>query len=674
MVKINPPYELKTGLAKTPEQAPLYYAEWKSPKGRDLKLAKPEIIRALIACMDMNAVLGGAASHFGGPAAFAEVSSALHALAFYEAKKQGKEYYELFHLVNDAGHCENGIYALKAMYGYADLNLQSLKAFRSIKSKLTGHGESHLFPEGVLLSNGPLGSALAQAQGLAVADALTDHKRTTFITISDGASMEGEAKEAFSSIPGLAAKNKLAPFVCILSDNNTKLGGRIDEDAFSMQNYFQSLETQGWKRILVEEGNDLEKVSTALEEAYESAQQNPHQPVLLHLKTIKGIGTKSTAQSASGGHGFPLKNAEELRGFVEEILGDTEMPEEIHSWIEEIENLPAKKATESKVKKEKIQVGISQAMIKKYQEGYPLFSVSADLAGSTGVKAFQKEFPDAHLDIGVAEANMISLAAGLSKSGFIPIVDTFAQFGVTKGALPTTMANLSQAPFIGVFSHTGFQDAADGASHQALSYIAMTASIPNVEVYTLSCSSEAEALFGQAIENFQAARKSGRTPKTTIFFLGRENFPQYYKEKCSYELGRAQVLLDSSDLHKKAITIMAVGSTVPQTLEAAKQLEQDGIGVSVLHASCITEPDTESLAPYLKKTKNQLLIVEDHQERLGFASILLQNLNESRIACEAKVLAVRSRFGQSAYTATELYQKHGLGADSILQEVKERLM
>src|SRR5690606_14787073 len=112
----------------------------------------------------------------------------------------------------------------------------------------------------------------------------------------------------------------------------------------------------------------------------------------------------------------------------------------------------------------------------------PVISISADLPGSTGVAGFQKAFPDSTQDIGVAESNMVSMAAGASKLGYIPVVDTFAQFGVTKGALPHTMASLSQAPVIAIYSHVGFQDAADGASHQALSYFAMASSIPHVKV------------------------------------------------------------------------------------------------------------------------------------------------------------------------------------------------
>src|SRR5207244_5956256 len=99
-----------------------------------------------------------------------------------------------------------------------------------------------------------------------------------------------------------------------------------------------------------------------------------------------------------------------------------------------------------------------KAAIEPAQEGYPVFSISADVQGSTGISLFQKSLPDRFIEVGVAEANMISTGAGFAKSGFIPIVDTFGQFGVTKGNLPLTMAALSQAPVIALFSHVGFQE------------------------------------------------------------------------------------------------------------------------------------------------------------------------------------------------------------------------
>ena len=121
---------------------------------------------------------------------------------------------------------------------------------------------------------------------------------------------------------------------------------------------------------------------------------------------------------------------------------------------------------------------------------------------------------------------MISIASGAAKNGLIPIVDTFAQFGVTKGNLPLTMASLSDAPVIAIFSHTGMQDAADGASHQATAYYSSIASIPNTKIISCSCSEEAETYLYQALKMYQKERESGKQGHNYVFFLGRETFPQ----------------------------------------------------------------------------------------------------------------------------------------------------
>src|SRR5436190_913262 len=256
------PFGTHSKLAPTPTAAPKYSIKVKNAAGQEVIVGDPRATRALIALMDVHAVNGGAACHWGGPAAFAEIMAAVHAIIF---SVKDRPWYDAYNFVNDAGHTENGIYALRANYGFDNLTFEDLKAFRSIKSKLTGHGESHLNPQGVLLSNGPLGSAFPQAQGLAIADKMAGRDRVTIVTISDGGSMEGEAKEAFAAIPGLSAKDRVNPFVMIISDNDTKLSGRITKDAYSMQRSFQSLGALGWNVISVPNGHDLPAVYLAVE-------------------------------------------------------------------------------------------------------------------------------------------------------------------------------------------------------------------------------------------------------------------------------------------------------------------------------------------------------------------------------------------------------------------------
>lgn len=650
------PLNIKSKLLPAPTSVPKYSVTVVDAKQNAIKLANPKATRSLIALMDLAAVNGGAACHWGGPSAMTEAWTAVHGMMFKE-----KNWFDHYNFVNDIGHAENGIYALRAVLGYGDLTLESLKGFRSMSSKLTGHGESHLYPEGVLLSNGPLGSAFPQAQGLALADKLTGNNRVTIVSLSDGASMEGEAKEAFSAVPGLAAKGKLNPFVMLLSDNNTKLGGRIDKDAFSMQGTFEALASQGWHVIKVDNAHDLTTVYHKLEESIATAKADPTKPVVLWLKTIKGFGVKATADSASGGHGFPLKPHDEgIHAFLKEIWGDESVPAELENWAKDLTVKPEKKASSGPVK-DKIQVGVAKALIKAAKEGLPVFSISSDLQSSTGVKAFHTECPDRFLDVGVAESNMVSTAIGLSKLGYIPFVDTFAAFGVTKGNLPLIMASLSQAPVMAIFSHTGFQDAADGASHQSLTYMSALASIPHLNIVNVASAKEAEEYIYAAIKKTAVEREAGKDGESYIFFIGRENFALEVKENLNYDLHKPQKLTDG----KKAAIVVS-GSLVAHALKAAETIGD----ITVINHSFVNHSDFTQVAKWITESGSKVVTVEDHQLIGGMGSQLIHQLKLLGAEFKVKSLAVKGEFGQSAYSADELYAKHHMDSSAIIKAVQ----
>jgi transketolase len=669
------PLTIKTKLAGTPAHPPKYPVTIKNAKGEDVVAGDPRATRALVALMDLHAVNGGAASHWGGPAAYAEMNAAIHAILF---NVKDRAWHEAYNFVNDAGHAENGIYALRANYGFDGMTFEDLKGFRGIKSKLTGHGEAHLNPEGVLLSNGPLGSALPQAQGLAIGDKVANRDRVTICVVSDGASMEGEAKEAFAAIPGLAAKDRVNPFVMLISDNDTKLSGRITKDSFSMQRTFQSLGNLGWNVITVPEGHNLQAVYLAIEKGIEQARNNPNFPVCLWVKTIKGYGVKSTMENAAGGHGFPLANGEKIVEFVSEIYGG-QPPEEFANWGKSLRDEWEKKEAEKKAKaaaattpaapaakKDKVQAGLAKGAIRAASEGYPVYSVSSDVQGSTGISAFQKTFPDRYIEVGIAEANMVSTGAGLSKVGFIPIVDTFGQFGVTKGNLPLTMAALSQAPVIAMFSHVGFQDAADGASHEATTYLAATSAIPHTTVIAPSCGDEAEALMYEAIKRQAEDRTAGKDGESYIFFVGRENYPLSWVPNATYPWGKAQVLSQGSD-----VVLIGSGTLVEKAIAAGKKLAEKGIKATVINNPFINHVDVETIGAAVKAANGRLVTIEDHQVVGGMGAQVSHALSRAGIAHRVKSLGIPGEFGRSAYVAEHLYQHYGMTADKMVEAAQE---
>ena len=668
------PIAIPARLADTPAQGPKYAVSVNNAGGEAVTVADPNATRAAVALMNIHAVTGGAACHWGGPAAFAEIMAATHAIMF---ATEGRQWHEAFNFVNDAGHTENGVYALRANYNFDGQDYTALRGFRGIHSKLTGHGESHLNPEGVLISNGPLGSGLPQAQGLAIGDQLAGNDRVTVCTISDGAMMEGEAKESLAAIPGLAVKGHVNPFVLILSDNDTKLSGRITNDSFSMQPSFEAIGTLGWNVIKVEDGHDLQAVYSALESGIAAAKGDPAKPVCLWVKTIKGKGIASTEENASGGHGFPLGNAEKIVGWIQEIYGDADAPTEFLDWANEL-NAEWKAVEEAKatapasdappVKKSKVQAGLAKGAIRAAQEGAPVFSVSSDVQGSTGISAFQKAIEGRFIEVGIAEANMVSTGAGLSKVGFVPIVDTFGQFGVTKGNLPLTMAALSQGPVIAMFSHVGFQDAADGASHQATTYLAAVGAIPHTTVIVPSCPDEAEEFMYQAIKRFEADRAAGKDGESYIFFVGRENYPLSWVDNPVYEWGKAQVLREGSD-----VVLVGSGVLLNRVIEAGDQLASDGVNATVINNPFVNQVDLDTIGAAVNAAGGRLVTIEDHQVKGGMGAQVSHALSNAGIAHRIKTLGIAGEFGQSAYKADELYDKFGLNVEGVKAAAKELL-
>lgn len=663
------PLDLKSRLAGTPG-APKYTVKVKNAAGREVVLGDPRATRALVALMDVHAVNGGAACHWGGPAAFAEINAAVHGLMF---NTPGRPWHEAFNYVNDAGHAENGVYALRANYGFDGMNFDSLKDFRSIKSKLTGHGESHLNPEGVLLSNGPLGSSVGQAQGLAMGDKTAGRDRVTVLIVSDGASMEGEAKEGFAAIPGLAAKGRVNPFVLIISDNDTKLSGRITKDAFSMQPSFEAMDDLGWRVTKVANGHDLQAVYSAFERAVADAKADPTKPVCLWVKTIKGFGIKATEENSAGGHGFPLANGEKIPDWITELYKGDTPPAEFVKWAADLRADWEKKEAEKKakaagapaaapaVKKDKVQSGLANGAIRAAVDGYPVYSISSDVQGSTGMSPFQKTFPDRFVEVGIAESNMISVGAGYAKMGFIPIVDTFGQFGVTKGNLPLTMAALSQAPVIAVFSHIGFQDAADGASHQATTYLAAVSAIPHTVAIAPSCATEAEWLMYEAIKRQAQDRKAGKDGESYLFFVGRENYPVQWLDNPKYQWGQATVLQEGTD-----VVLVGSGQLVGRTIDAGKKLAAKGVKACVIANPFVNQVDVATIGAAVKAANGRLVTIEDHQVVGGMGAQLSHALSRAGIAHRVTSLGIPGEFGQSAYVAEDLYKKYGMTADGLV--------
>src|SRR5439155_1047191 len=180
---------------------------------------------------------------------------------------------------------------------------------------------------------------------------------------------------------------------------------------------------------------------------------------------------------------------------------------------------------------------------------------------------------------------------------------------------------------IAMFSHIGLQDAADGASHQATTFIAAVSAIPHTCVIAPSCSDEAESLMYQAIKKFAADRAAGKNGETYIFFVGRENYPLTWVERADYPWGKAQVLLSGGD-----VVLIACGVLVNKAIAAGLKLAERGVKATVLNNPFINKVDLETIGPAVKACSGRVVTIEDHQAIGGMGAQISHALSRAGVA------------------------------------------
>jgi len=283
--------------------------------------------------------------------------------------------------------------------------------------------------------------------------------------------------------------------------------------------------------------------------------------------------------------------------------------------------------------------------------------LTADLAGSTKTGLFAKEHPKRFFNMGVAEADMMGVAAGLAMSGYRPFASTFAVFATGKAweqvrqviAYPNTPVRI-------VATHAGLTVGEDGASHQMLEDIANMRVLPNMAVIV-----PADAIEARAVTRFVAGYDEG----PVYVRLARAKFPVILKEDYAFELGKASTLAEGTD-----VSIFACGVMVSAALEAREQLEKEGISVEVVNVSTIKPLDKETLLASSKKT-GAVVTAEEHQVSGGLGSAVCELLSEELPTRVVRV-GVHDRFGQSG-SADALIAHYGLDTSGLLAAIKQVL-
>lgn len=309
----------------------------------------------------------------------------------------------------------------------------------------------------------------------------------------------------------------------------------------------------------------------------------------------------------------------------------------------------------SELKKIATRESYGNALVELGKEHEDVYVLDADLAAATKAAVFRKAFPDRHIDCGIAEANMMGIAAGMSTCGKVPFASSFAMFAA--GRAFEQVRNSIGYPHLNVkigATHAGISVGQDGATHQCNEDIALMRTIPGMVILNPSDDVEAKAAVKAAyLHQGPVYMRFGRLPVPVI-----NSRPDYH-----FEIGKGVVLRDGTDL-----TIIATGLCVSESLKAAEILASHGISPQVINLHTIKPLDTELVTAAAEKT-GAVYTVEEHSVIGGLGSAVSEVLSE-HCPVRIKRLGIQDTYGESG-PAEELLSKYRLDAKGIAADIEE---
>ncbi|TAF65585.1 MAG: transketolase family protein [Cytophagales bacterium] len=300
--------------------------------------------------------------------------------------------------------------------------------------------------------------------------------------------------------------------------------------------------------------------------------------------------------------------------------------------------------------------GFGAGLLQLGNQNPEVVALCADLTGSVKMDAFQKAFPERFFQVGIAEANMMGIAAGMATAGKIPFTGTFANFstGRVYDQIRQSIA-YSQKNVKICASHAGLTLGEDGATHQILEDLGLMKMLPNMTVIN-PCDYNQTKAATLAIADWNGA---------VYLRFGRPVVPVFLPENTPFEIGKALLLQEGSD-----VSIFATGHLVWQALEACQQLAQKGISAEIINIHTIKPLDEVAILQSIQKTKCAVS-AEEHQKHGGLGDSIAQVLVQ-KMPCPLEMVAVQDTFGESG-KPEELMQKYGLTAANIVDAAQKAI-
>lgn len=588
-----------------------------------------------------------------------------------------------------AGHLSLLAFAMEWMFGRNgdDARLASpqaiMETFRT-PSGLPGHVEAGIGD--IQFGTGPLGKGVSNALGVAFGKKYLGAKGTVDVLLADGDSQEGQVAEALR----LASHLRIDNLIVHGDWNDIQLSGLPSQVVAA--DFAAIAAACGWTVIEVQNGNDQGQVRAALDLA--DTLLGKGRPIFVCYYTTMGHGVSLMEEGSNTGkqnfHGSPLSKEQ-----AEQALAQINVPSlaELTASYEPFRSAPAKRFTAARKSRKSARLAfplpkgyvravatekgaarkdIGATHIKNLMKGDKRIVVlHADLAGSGGFDSVEKEFPDRVINVGVAEANMYMMAAGMRQAGLLPVTYTFAAFGTNEARANARLidVNTGHVP-LGVLhdcTHSGLSVGEDGETHQERNYTNIP--LDHTEVWVPADSNQAAAMVERAFEIIAAGTHSiylfsARSGHAQIL---KEDGSPYYDGKCKFT-GSADIVTGHGDLRDRA-TIIACGVAVHHAIEAAKILSQGDRSVRVLNVGCIRPLDASAVIMAALETQH-IVVVEDHNVEGGLATQVADVIADLSLPCTLARIGVRHYYPSA--TDKDLYTLAGIEAEHIADTVEDQ--
>jgi transketolase len=593
-----------------------------------------------------------------------------------------------------AGHLSLLSYGLQWLFGREgeDVRLASPQAiidsFR-IPSGLPGHIEAGIGD--IPFGTGPLGKGVSHGLGTALGLKMRGQPGAVDVLLADGDAQEGQVAEALRLAPSLGVENL---FVHV-DLNDVQLSGLPSQTVSS--DLAALAHACGWRVIEVQDGNDPAQVAAALAAAREVV---AGRPTFLCYYTTMGHGIPLMEAGANTGsenfHGSPLKKdrvAEALAHLpnLDDLVaryapfraseqaryerGQRTQTDLLLAW----DAASLKKA--GYVRRVTDQPG---AMRKDFGETHlaalmaadaRIVVLHADLAGSGGFDKVAKAFPGRVLNVGVAEANMAMMAAGLRQAGLLPVTYTFAAFGTNEARANARLIDVNcghtRCGVLHDCTHAGLSVGEDGETHQERNYLNLP--FDHTQVWVPGDSNQAAAMAERALELVAEGHQS------VYVFSGRGNHPQVLTPAGDVIYGPSYTFDGHIDLVRgrgdtgDQVTVLSFGECLHTAIRVADDLRDRAdqpISVRVLNVGCVRPLDASAVVRAALETQH-LLVLEDHHSEGGLATQVADVLADFNLPCTLRRLGVNQYFPSGP--AQDLYFLAGLDADSLMEAIEEEV-